>query len=300
MHGFSSRAAVLVLAALAVGGFVQTAQAQVGDPLCVMNIDGTEMREVALVPGAGIGSPSWSADGKFIAFDAAEPGFRNQHVFVVELATGEITDLGRGGFASFAPDSERVAYHAAGRGVGRRVWIANRDGSGAKVLIDEGSHPRFSPDGKLVAYRSPRGDNMGIYDVETGEHHELFDEPTSKLSWGRAWSPDGERMAIRRDGPGGSHELVLVNSAGSSRGLKVRYRGNLSSHVSWSRDGSQLMVGIYFPGEGPRHLHLMDPDSREKPVLIPGQDIDYDYCDGTFSPDGKQVAFGYQLHVKPK
>ena len=287
-------ATLVIVATLMIAHAIQAQP--VVQPLCVMNIDGTEMREVAAIPTRGwCGSPSWSDNGEFIAFDAHGPNFSDQHAYVVELATGAITDLGPGGVPSVSPDSERIAFHR-----GRSIWIVNRDGSNARKFFDSASHPCWSADGKLIAYRTPAGDNLGIYDVESGERRNLFDEPTSTLSWGRAWSPDGRQIALRRSGRGASEELVLLSAESSSRGMRVRYRGDLSSHANWSRDGSRILIGIYLPGDGPRHLHYLSPKGRAKPTPIPGQDMDYSYGDGTFSPDGEQVAFGWRRHVPDK
>ncbi|MCA9101286.1 MAG: PD40 domain-containing protein [Planctomycetales bacterium] len=150
------RVAVASLASFVGGMLVDSVAAQDGEPICVMNVDGTGMREVARVPPRGVGSPDWSPDGKYIAFDAVGPsGWQDQRVFVVEVATGKITDLGRGGVPSFAPDGEHVALHNfygnRPGGTMPGIWFASRDGSSAKFLIEDGSHPRFSHDGKLLA-----------------------------------------------------------------------------------------------------------------------------------------------------
>jgi Tol biopolymer transport system component len=257
------------------------------------------LTRVAAVAGKySCGSPSWSPDGKAIAFDAHGPGFTAQHVYIVDLDTGKKTDVGEGGFPCWSPDGKVVAYHKTFIHP-PEIWLVDADGRNPRMMFDDASHPRWSPDGKQIAYLGINMGNLGVYDVATSEGRMLFDEPSRRLFWGQSWSPDGKRLSIIREGEGGSHEFLIISAEGSSRGLRVRYRGQMSSHTNWSADGKHVLVGLYAPRNGPRHLHYLDPNGREAPVPIPGQDPKLDYCDGAWSPDVKRVAFSLTPNVRP-
>ncbi len=267
-------------------------------PMFVMKRDGTGLKQVASVVGKySCGSPSWAPDGKWIAFDAHGPNFSAQHVYIVDLESGKQIDVGSGGFPAWAPDHKSLAFHRTD-GPTPEIWLVDPDGRNPRLLIENASHPRWSPDGKQMSFLMGYGQNLAIYDVASQEQRDVFDEPTPRLYWGQSWSPDGKRISLIRDIPDGGHELVIVNTEGSSRGLRVRYRGHMSSHTNWSSDGKHILIGLYAARNGARHLHFLDPDGREAPVELPGQDPKFDYCDGAWSRDAKQVAFSRTLNVR--
>ena len=51
-------------------------------------------------------------------------------------------------------------------------------------------------------------------------------------------------MAMTRKIAEDSHELIIVSIQAEELDVRIRYRGNLSSHTSWSTEGNRLLVGI--------------------------------------------------------
>ncbi len=93
-------------------------------------------------------APSFSADGKFIAFSSlreadAEKAFRKSHVYAVNLATGEIKQLdhrnGTSGNPVYSPDGKLIAFMSADS-VDHSAWaetklfVMNADGSNAHLV----------------------------------------------------------------------------------------------------------------------------------------------------------------------
>jgi dipeptidyl aminopeptidase/acylaminoacyl peptidase len=80
------------------------------------------------------------------------------------------------------------------------IWIANRDGSGARRLTNHIARdiaPRFSPDGRWIAFSSDRFGNNDVFLMELGggEPTQLTFHSTSDLVDG--WTPDGRIIFSR-------------------------------------------------------------------------------------------------------
>jgi Tol biopolymer transport system component len=71
-----------------------------GDQIWVMNVDGSNAREITNAPAVLHGSLNWSPDGKFILYDLylLDSFPLISQLEVVNVATGETTNLGIVGY----------------------------------------------------------------------------------------------------------------------------------------------------------------------------------------------------------
>ncbi|RZA17214.1 MAG: hypothetical protein EOP10_23145, partial [Proteobacteria bacterium] len=112
-------------------------------------------------------SPSWSPDGRYIAFTSYE--FKNPELFIFDTKTRvkkRLTNFaGLDSGANFSFDGRWIAYTSS-RGDDTDIFLTNPQGVGKKLFI-EGSgldvDPKFSPDGKHVAFVSGRFGNPHIF-----------------------------------------------------------------------------------------------------------------------------------------
>jgi Tol biopolymer transport system component len=160
----------------------------------VANADGTDVRRAS---GEGFAAvPSWSPDGRKLAFVRAEPGRpRVWNLWTVDLASAEMRRLtahkvGQPWGGSWFPDGERIAYSHENRLVvldladGRqRIYPAPRPG-----LLRT---PAVSPDGRRVIFQIHR-DGAWLLDLKDGSMRKVLSDPTAEEF---TWAPDGHRVA---------------------------------------------------------------------------------------------------------
>ena len=166
-------------------------------------------------------APSWSPDGKRIAYLQQEALFGRNHIYIIDAAGGEPVRLteteGYYGGPRWSPDGTRLAF-ADGR-LGD-IFIVNADGSGLINVTRSSardSDPSWSPDGVRLAFVSDRDDpgtfvqEVFVVDVNGSNVRRLTS--LDGYSWLPAWSPDG-RLIVFSVG----RAIHVMNADGSSLG----------------------------------------------------------------------------------
>ena len=81
------------------------------------------------------------------------------------------------------------------------LYAVKADGSTRMQLTDtpdvEEYSPQYSPDGTRLLYvrRAEDAEDLWVLDLETGEHHNLTEEP-GRGEFHAAWAPGGEHIAF--------------------------------------------------------------------------------------------------------
>ncbi len=175
--------------------------------LMISDSDGQNPRE-ALSSSEPIISPSWSPDGKRVAYVSFES--KKPVIYVHELATGKrivlSNEKGNNSAPSWSPDGSKLAVSLS-RDNNTQVYVINADGTALKRVSRSSAidtEPQFSADGKSIYFTSDRGGSPQIYRMGVdGESGSSATRVTFKHAYATSprLSPDGKYLAyIARSG----------------------------------------------------------------------------------------------------
>jgi len=252
---------------------------------------GAAPARVAAPRFVGNDAPSWSPDGKRIAFTSFRHG-RGEIYSVNTDGSGEqrlTSNPAHDDLAMWSPDGSRVAF-VSGRDGNLEVYVMNADGSGQTRLTtdpEEDFSASWSPDGRHIVFRSNRHENGEIYtmNVDGSAQTRLTFHTASDHS--PAWGPDGRIAFVStRQGTG----IYVMNPDGSDVRRLTAFAPNRNEYrPSWSPDGTK----IAFQADrdtpiGNTEIYVMNADGsgQQRLTNYPGHD---DWP--VWSPDGRSIAF---------
>jgi TolB protein len=240
-------------------------------------------------------APSWSPDGKEIAFSFQRCPNCAPRVSVVRQdgrlrarAPGPV-----GGDPSWSPKGGLIAYTHK-EVIERELLVVDVALGTVSELktAENAAHPDWFPNGKAIAFVAEVHERLQLFRVSadgTGlrrlTESGFYDDPTV--------SGDGRRIAVACLGKGVTWGLCMVQPHGIRRILQ---RDGNSRSPSFSPDGRRLVFSSDRGSRaGARALHVLDLETGKITVLT-GRDVDSGEPD--WSPDGETIVFARRTLVE--
>lgn len=152
----------------------------------LMDLETKKARQLTSSDEAHSDYGSWSPDGRWVLFESDRSG--SWDTYRMRPDGSEVTLLGLGGSSAprYSPDGTRIAFHEVRNGLDYDVFIANADGTEARLLAGGGGDqrlPEWSPDGRTLAYVSNAGGHHDLFilGVDGGEPVRLTRQPEDEF-----------------------------------------------------------------------------------------------------------------------
>jgi TolB protein len=223
--------------------------------LWVINADGTNPRVLTNHKGRGVPrtenfvasalwafSPTWSPDGKQIAYLADARGQDDFALWVVNASGGQprrLPQIGQGTLSrpSWSPDGTTIAVTGYDNGKSQIYTVKVSGGQVSKLTgTPEGAYdPAWSSDGSLLAYIVRKGNGSELwYSSANGANAQLVSDLDSRSP---VWSPKTNKIAFLALQNSGFELFVADLSQGSITVERISENANIESEggLSWGK-----------------------------------------------------------------
>jgi eukaryotic-like serine/threonine-protein kinase len=237
-------------------------------------------------------------------FDAGSRKLKGEAFPIAEQVASP--QLFRLGFYTVSRTGLLIFQTGGNTGNGQFVWL---DGNGKEeaTVSQPGSvdEPLLSPDGKQLAYVATEtgGQEQDIWLLDLARSVRTRFTFGPNIADTPVWSPDGTRIAYSWQKKGhGDIYVKNASGAGSPEALLESEADKVP--LDWSRDGRYILYVQLDPkGQTKYDLWALPLFGDRKPV--PYLQTQFNEVCGTFSPDGKWVAFEtdesgtFEVYISP-
>jgi TolB protein len=207
------------------------------------------------------GHPTWSPDGKQIAFEQVTDDGLNSEIWIVNADGTNAHSLHQSGrYPTWSPNGKYIAF-SSNRTGRANIYLVNPDGSDLVRLTGTGGVflPAWSPDSKQIVYSAQFNDHVEAYIMGAdGTNATRITNNASRATdydGNFSWSPDG-RQFVFQSARSGHQQLYVMNTDGSNMIQLTDTTSNDRDPV-WSPDGKYIAFDSDRAGPSPSSASMI-------------------------------------------
>ena len=211
--------------------------------LTVADSDGNNDKPL-VVAKAPLMSPSWSPDGKSIAFVSFESN--RSAIKTVDVASGVVRQIsssrGINGAPAWSPDGKSLAMVLSKDG-SPKIYIASLENKNVRRVTSGNcidTEPFWDPSGESIVFTSNRGGNPQIYRVLIGSGQISRLTFTGDYNATPSLTPDGQQLVMMHKSEGSFN--IAVQSLKTGR-VNLLTKANLDESPTIAPNGLMVLYG---------------------------------------------------------
>jgi len=208
----------------------------------IADYDGANQRRITVSRQLNL-NPSWSADGRALAYSTYRP---SPDIFISFIYQGLMQNptkgVGTNYLPVFSPDGTRIAFMSARDG-NPEIYVVNVDGSNLRRLTNHPageSTPTWSPNGQQIAFSSDRAGQSQIYVMSADGSNVRRLTTTESYADRATWSPAPfNEIAFSAQSSAGRYDIKVLD-VGSGQVRRITFGEGSNESPAYSPNGKHL------------------------------------------------------------